>query len=110
MKRRANLIDYSIKNTGEFGKIWVWSEVREGFARVSISDTDSGMTPEEQEQVFTRFFGAQGSPANPTKDKNLGLGLYLCKQLVEKMGGQITVQSQIGKGTTFSFTVPLAKT
>src|SRR3989344_2625046 len=105
-----NLIDYSIKNTGELGKIWVWDEVREGFAHVSISDTDSGMTPEEQEQVFTRFFGAQGSPANPTKDKNLGLGLYLCKQLVEKMGGQINVQSQLGKGTTFSFTVPLSKT
>ena len=105
-----NLIDYAIKNTGEFGKIWVWNEAIEGFARVLVSDTGSGMTPGEQGQVFTRFFGAQGYPANPTKDKNLGLGLYLCKQLVEKMGGQINVQSQLGKGTTFSFTVPLSKT
>ena len=107
-----NLIDYSIKSTGEFGKIWVWDEVKEGFAHVSVSDTGSGMTPEELGQVFTRFYGTQGpmTNSNPIKDRSVGLGLYLCKQLVEKMSGQISVQSQLGKGTIFSFTVPLAKT
>lgn len=107
----ANLLDYAIKNTGEFGKIWVWDEVRNGFAYVSVSDSSSGLSAEDLSKIFTRFSGkdSPGLGLNTSKE-TAGLGLYLCKQLVERMGGQIIARSQLGKGTTFTFNFPLTKT
>jgi PAS domain S-box-containing protein len=67
-----------------------------GWVRVSVSDRGIGMTPEEQNRLFTRFFRAR--PDIP----GTGLGLVIVRELIERMGGHITVRSQPGAGTTFT--------
>jgi signal transduction histidine kinase len=67
---------------------------------VSVSDTGAGIREENLALLFTPFF--------TTKSKGLGLGLAICKRLVEAHGGRIDVKSKVGEGTTISVTLPLA--
>lgn len=71
---------------------------------VSISDKGSGIAPEDLPHVFERFYRTTGA----AKSEGLGLGLYISKSLVEAHGGEMTAESELQKGTTFSFTLPLA--
>ncbi|SDL70315.1 two-component system, NarL family, sensor histidine kinase BarA [Modicisalibacter muralis] len=73
--------------------------------RVKVSDTGIGLSPEVQKQLFQPF--NQGSANRSRQYGGSGLGLTICKQLVEQMGGEISVVSQAGQGATFSFTLPL---
>nr|HID12667.1 HAMP domain-containing histidine kinase [Anaerolineae bacterium] len=80
-----------------------WSNGREVW--VSVSDTGAGITPEEQAHVFECFErGNLGNIARPGGD---GLGLALSKEFVEMHGGRIWVESEVGKGSTFTFSLPL---
>jgi CheY-like chemotaxis protein/anti-sigma regulatory factor (Ser/Thr protein kinase) len=73
--------------------------------RYEIADTGPGISPEDQQRVFTAF--TQLSKQSPTGAAGSGLGLTICKELVELMGGKIGVESQSGRGSRFHFTLPL---
>jgi PAS domain S-box-containing protein len=76
------------------------------FVRLDVSDTGCGISPAMAERIFERLY--QESEHTDAGRKGLGLGLYICKELVTRQGGQIWVTSQPDKGSTFSFTLPVS--
>ena len=99
-----NLLSNAIKLTPEGGRIEVRAEPRDGSVEVSVTDTGVGIAPEDQEAVFEEF--RQVGTADK-KIEGTGLGLTLCRKFVELHGGKIWVQSQVGVGSTFTFTIPI---
>lgn len=77
--------------------------------RVSVRDEGPGLTPEQQARVWERFYRAHGVQEQGGASVGCGLGLFLCKSLVERHGGRCTVESEPGFGSEFSFTLPLAE-
>jgi signal transduction histidine kinase len=100
-----NLLSNAIKFTPEGGRIEVAAAPRDGSVEVSVSDTGVGIAPEDQEAVFEEF--RQVGTAEK-KAEGTGLGLALSRKFVELHGGRIGVKSQVGAGSTFTFTLPLA--
>jgi signal transduction histidine kinase len=76
-------------------------------ARIYVSDTGVGIPPEDIERLFDKY--AQARSRATRSEKGTGLGLYITRQLVELHGGRISATSELGKGSTFSFTIPLAE-
>ena len=74
--------------------------------RIDVSDTGIGISPEDQDRLFTKFFRADNSSTREVSGS--GLGLYITKHLIEGHGGRIWATSQIGQGTTFSIIWPKA--
>jgi two-component system, NtrC family, sensor kinase len=99
-----NLLSNAIKFTPEGGRIEVAAVPKDGFVEVSVSDTGIGIAPEDQEAVFEEFRQV-GTAAK--KVEGTGLGLTLCRKLIELHGGRIWVKSQVGQGSTFTFTIPV---
>jgi len=99
-----NLLSNAIKFTPEGGRIEVRATPANGTIEVSVTDTGIGIAPEEQEAVFEEFrqVGAADKKAEGT-----GLGLALSRKFVELHGGKIYVTSQVGVGSTFTFTLPI---
>lgn len=98
----SNLIDNALKFT-KCGSIHYGYQKKDEYVEIYTTDTGIGIASEQLSSVFDRFVKA---------DENIrgtGLGLSICKMLVERMGGHISVQSILGKGTTFLFTLPIAK-
>lgn len=102
----TNLLSNAYKYTPEEGRIRVTVQPNGEFVVCSVSDTGIGIAPEEQEQLFTKFFRSQHSAVRNVP--GTGLGLVITKNLVELQGGQIWVESEPGKGSTFTFTLPVA--
>jgi GAF domain-containing protein len=98
-----NLLSNAIKFTPESGRIEVAAAPKDGLVEVSVSDTGVGIAPEDQEAVFEEF--RQVGTADK-KVEGTGLGLTLCRKFVELHGGKIWVKSELGKGSTFTFTIP----
>jgi signal transduction histidine kinase len=98
-----NLVSNAIKNTSE-GTISVTITTRDGKARVHVSDTGRGIPPEVLAQIFKPVTKQEAK----TGRLRVGLGLAIAHRLVTLMGGKIDVESVPGRGTTFSFEVPLA--
>ncbi len=98
----ANLVGNAIKFTSA-GTITIGAEQREGDVGFYVRDTGPGIPQADQERIFDRFW--QGRP--PTR-QNIGLGLYIVKALVQAHGGTVGVESEVGKGSTFWFTLPAA--
>jgi signal transduction histidine kinase len=92
----------------ERGHITVRSWVDDDHVLVSVSDTGIGIPPEDQERIFEQF--EQGSLENGRRPEGAGLGLALSKEFIEMHGGHIWVESQVGVGSTFIFTLPLRRT
>lgn len=99
-----NLISNSIKFTKK-GSVTCKANLIGDEIKVSIIDTGIGISPEDQPKVFEKF--KQVGDTLTDKPQGTGLGLPICKQIVEHHGGKIWVESEIGKGSTFSFTLPL---
>ena len=106
----TNLLSNAIKFTPEEGEIWVQAKFLpegSGMVQVSVSDTGIGIAPEDQEKVFEKF--RQMGDTLSDKPKGTGLGLPICKEILEHYGGRIWVESELGKGSTFFFTLPVAR-
>ena len=101
----TNLISNAHKYTLAEGNITVAARQDDGFVRVDVSDTGIGLSPEDQAQLFTKFFRAH--ERSPQAGGGTGLGLVICRLLVELHGGRITVSSAPGQGSTFSFSLPV---
>jgi signal transduction histidine kinase len=102
------LLDNAIKFTPEGGAVTVQARLLEHdprFLLLEVSDTGCGINPEISQRIFERLY--QVSERIQTSRKGLGLGLYICKELVTRQGGQIWVTPRPEKGTTFSFTLPV---
>lgn len=99
-----NLLHNAVKYTEE-GTISVSAETKDGFAVIHVSDTGGGMDKETLERIFLPY--EQGS-YGIIDGRGIGLGLSICKQLVELHGGELTVRSEEGRGSAFSFGLPLA--
>jgi len=98
-----NLLSNSITYTPKGGSINVNAENNDQEVIISINDTGKGIAESELEQIFDRFF----SKARKFRKVGTGLGLYLSKQIVEKHGGKIWAESNLGEGSTFYFSLPL---
>jgi signal transduction histidine kinase len=100
-----NLISNAIKFTPEGGRISLALKINNEMAAVSVTDNGVGMAPE----VVTKLFriDTKHSTQGTANEKGTGLGLILCKEFVEKNGGKLSVESEVGRGSVFSFTVPL---
>jgi len=111
----TNLLSNACKYTPERGEITIraqrWSDGREAtgqdeFVLCSVIDTGVGMIPEDQKRLFTKYFRADDPAVRGVP--GTGLGLVITKSLVELQGGEIWVESEVGEGSTFSFTIPVA--
>jgi signal transduction histidine kinase len=99
-----NLLSNALKFTPEGGRIDVRSGLVEGMAEISVTDTGVGIAPEDQEVIFEEFRQV-GTAAK--KVEGTGLGLALSRKFIELHRGGIRVESQVGVGSTFTFTLPL---
>ena len=98
-----NLISNAIKFTGEYGEIIVSADEKEGEILVSVSDNGVGISDKDIDKLFR--IDVNHSTLGTAKEKGTGLGLILCKELVEKNGGKIWAESTKGKGSVFKFTL-----
>jgi signal transduction histidine kinase/ligand-binding sensor domain-containing protein len=99
-----NLISNAVKFT-EKGKVICRAERKDSEIFISVSDTGIGISAEDQPKVFEKF--TQVGDSLTDKPKGTGLGLTICKEIVEHHGGRIWVESELGKGSTFSFALPV---
>ena len=102
-----NLLTNAIKFTHANGKIVVSTKNKDGFLEVSVNDSGIGMNQQNLEKIFK--IDSKFSNLGRNNEKGTGLGLILCKEFVELQGGKIWVTSKVGIGSTFTFTLPLAK-
>lgn len=114
-----NLLSNSLKFTPEKGSITVEAKVVNGQTtpciRVSVSDTGIGIPKERQGKLFSKFFQLEqnndriktNSSGSPHVHAGTGLGLYIVKGIIEEHGGSVLLESEINKGTTVSFTLPV---
>lgn len=104
----TNLFSNAIKFTPAGGKIQILTKVQpDGYLHIRISDTGCGIASEELSKVFEKFFRGESTPSGI---RGAGLGLAIVKNLVELHGGTVGVESTIGRGSTFFFTVPTSQT
>lgn len=102
----SNLFDNAIKYTSKGGSVSVKTSCDASFIRIIVEDTGAGISLEDQPFIFDRFYRADPSRAGG-KGQGAGLGLSIAREIVQAHGGKISVQSILGKGSTFSVTLPL---
>ena len=103
-----NLLDNAVQYTPEGGRITVRARVAEGAIEITVSDTGIGIPQADQERIFERFYRVDA--ARSREVGGTGLGLSIAKHIVEAHGGRIRVESIVGAGSHFHFTIPLATT
>lgn len=100
-----NLLSNALKYTHSKGKIGIGASVAGDMVEVSVTDTGIGISESDQEKLFR--IDKLHSTFGTNDEKGSGLGLLLCKEFVEKQGGKMSLTSSPGKGSTFSFTIPI---
>ncbi len=103
----GNYITNALKFAPEDQPICIGIDVCEGSVRVWVKDRGPGLSADQQERIWQRFSQVAQTPRQQGWRPGLGLGLYLCQQLVSRQGGKVGVQSTRGQGATFWFTLPL---
>jgi signal transduction histidine kinase len=109
--RLTQVIVNLLSNAAKFcerpgGRVAIAAAGEPAFLRVSVTDNGPGIRPENQSLIFEKF--QQASDTLTDKPEGTGLGLPICREIVEYFGGRIWVESRPGEGSTFSFTVPTA--
>jgi PAS domain S-box-containing protein len=99
----TNLLANAIRHTPAQGAVEVRCAPADGFVRFAVSDTGPGISAEHIPRLFERFYRVPDAPRG-----GAGLGLYICKEVVEAHGGRIGVESELGQGSIFWFTLPVA--
>jgi heavy metal sensor kinase len=103
-----NLVSNAINYTPPGGEVRVWLSKEDGRACLKVEDTGPGIQPDDLPYIFDRFY--RGDPSRKrTENSGFGLGLSIAKWIVDRHGGQIEVESQVGKGTRFTVWLPLAE-
>lgn len=100
-----NLISNAIKFTKSNGEVKIYAIQKQDSIEINISDNGIGMSEEAQNKIF--IFDKKAIISGTANEKGSGLGLMLCKEFVEKHGGKIWVESKVGKGSDFKFSLPL---
>ncbi len=100
-----NLLGNAIKFTGRGGRIDLKVRAHAGRVRVDVCDTGVGISPENAARIFDRFYQVDGTLTR--RRGGIGLGLAICKLIVEVHGGHISVESQVGSGSCFFFSLPM---
>ncbi len=103
-----NLISNAVNYTKQGGWVKVTAEVQGNQVITSVSDNGMGIPPEAQAHLFTKFFRVSGALDKSSNSKGTGLGLFLSKSIIDMHHGRIWVESQVGKGSTFHFSLPVA--
>lgn len=103
----ANLLSNAVKYTHQGGRVQVRCEARNGEVVTHVEDTGQGLTPEDLAVMFKRFGKLSARPTGG--EPSTGLGLAIVKKIVELHGGRIWVSSERGRGSTFSFSLPVAR-
>jgi signal transduction histidine kinase len=98
-----NLIDNAIKYTSNNGQIKIMGKERKEDVEIAVSDNGIGIPPENREKIFEKYYQAEDYLKHGT---GMGLGLPIVKGIIEAHGGKIWVQSEVGEGSTFHFTLP----
>lgn len=101
----GNLLDNALAHTPATGHITVESLLDQQFIWIRVSDTGTGIAPEHLPYVFERFYRADASRTRSTG--GTGIGLAIVKQLIQAHGGEVHVESQVGVGSSFTFSLPL---
>jgi PAS domain S-box-containing protein len=102
-----NLLSNAVKYSPQGTKVTVLCEAKGREMVVGVRDEGVGIAPEEEARIFERFY--QVAMAGGGKPSGTGLGLTICKRIVEAHGGRIWVESKVGKGSTFYFAIPIAE-
>jgi len=100
----VNLVNNSVKYAPESKNIYIVIEKLDAFAKISVKDTGPGMSKDKIGHLFDRYYRAE--PAS-YQNAGLGLGLYISSEIVKRHGGEIGVESELGHGSMFWFTLPL---
>ncbi len=102
----VNLVENAIKYSPDGGRVQVGVHARDDFVRFHVCDEGLGVAPEEQERIFEKFYRAD--PQMVRGVGGTGLGLYICRELIDRMGGRIWVEPNDDKGSTFFFELQTA--
>jgi len=102
----VNLVDNAVKYSPNGGNVEIGVEPEDGTVRFYVRDEGLGIPADEQERIFEKFYRLD--PAMTRGVGGTGLGLYICHELVKRMGGSIWVESKHGEGSTFTFELPAA--
>jgi signal transduction histidine kinase len=100
----VNLISNAIKHAPKDTEVTVWTEDRDGRVRISVRDHGPGVAPQDRERVFDRYV----QTGSASQHASTGIGLTIAREIVERHGGQIGVDSELGKGATLWFEIPVA--
>jgi two-component system, OmpR family, sensor histidine kinase SenX3 len=99
-----NLIDNAIRYSPENTRVGIGVRTKDGLVAVSVTDQGEGLTPEDQERVFERFYRVDAARSRHTG--GTGLGLSIVKHVISNHGGEVTLWSQPGQGSTFTVRLP----
>jgi two-component system sensor histidine kinase KdpD len=104
-KVMGNLLENAAKYSPDGEPIFLSAERREGFVAISVADRGFGIDPMEQSLIFDKFYRARNRSESTS---GTGMGLAICRAIVETHGGTIGVTSQIGHGSVFTFTLKVS--
>jgi PAS domain S-box-containing protein len=103
-----NLLSNAVKYSPDGGTVSITLQLVEDQVKVAVRDSGIGIPPQQQTRIFSRFYQAE-SVVRSRRFGGMGLGLFICKSIVDEMGGSIGVESTVGQGSTFHFELPVYK-
>jgi signal transduction histidine kinase len=104
----GNLLSNAERHCRDGGKVVITAQQRRGFVLVSVQDNGTGIPAAHVAKIFDRLYQVGDVKDARSREQGLGLGLNIVKSIVEAHGGEVSVSSEVGKGSTFSFTLPLS--